>query len=188
MATAPKGLPQQKKKQTPEDRELLLKEAKQLLSCWLRIREFLLMAFQNDPITPEQEKTFLELKSETARSQRVVAQKIQEDLKFGSDKITDFLRQAISIAHLRSLPMNDKRLLVSVWHVGSVMLHRAVGALEFIAETNIEIKRSKGGPRGIKAIKSEAAGIAKKSKLPMIAGIIVIVAVIGGVVYFLMNM
>ncbi len=186
MATAAKSVGQEKKKQTPEDRELLLKETRALLNQWQRIREFLLLAFQNDPITREQEQTFLELKSDAAKSQRVVAGKIQEDLKFGSDKITDFLRQAISIAHLRSLPMADKRGLVAMWHVASVMLHRAVGALEFINEAHLEIKQQKGGARGIKAIKSEAADVRKKSKLPVILGVVAVVVVVA-IVYFILT-
>jgi len=188
MATAAKSLPQDKKKKTPEERELLLKETRALLNQWMRIREYLLLAFQNDPITREQEQAFLELKSETARSQRVVSSKIPEDLKFGSDKITDFLRQAISVAHLRGLPMADKRGLVSVWHVASVMLHRAVGALEYVIETQTEVRQSRSHLRGIKAIMSEAAGVRRKSNLPKIVlGAVVVVGALVGL-YFLFQM
>jgi len=186
MATAPTTL-KEKKKETPEDRELLLQEARALLNHWQQIREYLLLAFQNDPITREQEQKFLELKSETARCQRVVSGKIQEDLKFGSDKIADFLRQAISIAHLRSLPMADKRGLVSVWHVGSVMLHRAAGALEFINETHMVVKHEKHSARGIKAIKSEAAGYTEKSKLPIVLGVVAVIAVVAIVIFIITN-
>jgi len=185
MATAAKNLPQDKKKKTPEERDLLLKETRALLNHWMRIREYLLLAFQNDPITRDQEQVFLELKSDTARSQRVVSTKIPEDLKFGGDKITDFLRQAISVAHLRGLPMADKRGLVSVWHVASVMLHRAVGALEYVIETHTEVRQTRSGLRGIKAIKSEAAGRRKKSNLPKVAaGLVVVAAALVGL-YFL---
>ncbi len=187
MAQAGKA-PIQPKKATPQERELLLQEARTLLNHWTRIREYLLLAFQNDPISREQEQTFLELKSETAKAQRVVSGKIQEDLKFGSDKITDFLRQAISVAHLRGLPTADKRGLVAVWHTASIMLHRAAGALEFIHETGQVAKTTKGGVFGIKAIKAEAAGTQKKSIVPLVAGVVVVLAVIAGVVYFLMNM
>jgi len=185
MAQEGKALPKGKKKSGSGEREVLLQDARSLLSFWLRTREYLLMAFQSDPITREQEQAFLELKSETARSQRVVGGKMPEDLKFGSDKITDLLRQAISVAHLRGLPMADKRGLVSTWHVASVMLHRAVGALEFINETQQEVKRHRVGPRGIRAIKSEAAATIQKSKGPMIIGVIVIFAVAAALYYFL---
>jgi hypothetical protein len=180
-----KSLPKAKRKKAPEEREILLQDTRTLLNFWLRIREFLLLAFQNDPITREQEQAFLELKSETARCQRVVSGKMPEDLRFGSDKITDFLRQAIAVAHLRGLPMADKRGLVGNWHVASVMLHRAVGALEFINETQQEITQHRVGLRGIKAIKSEAAATIKKSKVPMIIGTIFVLAVVGALYYFL---
>lgn len=185
MAKAGKSLPE-KKKAKPEERELLLQETRTLLNRWSRIREFLLMAFQNDPIAREQEQAFLELKSETARSQRVVARKVPEDLKFGADKITDFLRQAISVGHLRGLPIADKRTLVGQWHLASVMLHRAVGALEYMNESQQQIVRHKrGGQRGIRAIKSDAAMVVKKSKLPVLIGIVVVIAVAVGLYFFL---
>ncbi|KPK71719.1 MAG: hypothetical protein AMJ84_05750 [Acidithiobacillales bacterium SM23_46] len=186
MAKAGKKLPQKKeKKQRPEDRELLLQEARTLLNHWTRIREYLLMAFQSDPIAREQEQSFLELKSQTARSQRVVAGKMPEDLQFGSDKITDLLRQSISISHLRGLPKADKTNLVGAWHLASVMLHRAVGALEYLKESQEVVRRKQSGLRGIRAIKSEAAMVTKKSKLPVIIGVALVLAVAAGLYYFL---
>jgi len=185
MAQEAKDAPKGKKQKPPTEREILLRDTRTLLNLWLRIRDFLLLAFQNDPIGREQEQSFLELKSETARCQRVVSGKMPEDLRFGADKITDFLRQAIAVAHLRGLPMADKRGLVGGWHVASVMLHRAVGALEFINETQQVVQQRKAGPRGIRFIKSQAAGTRKKSKLPMILGTLVVVAVVGAIFYFL---
>lgn len=185
MATATKSLPQAKKKASAEDREILFKAAKDLLTHWMRIRDFLLLSFQNDPITREQEQTFLELKSETARTQRVVGSKIPENLKFGADRITELLRQAISVAHLRGLPVADKMGLVGSWHFASVMLHRAVGALEYLAEGHAEVAGKKGGIRGIKAIKAEAAGGTKRSKTPLIiAAVVVVAGAIAAAVYF----
>lgn len=177
--------PPKQKKLTPEERAALTEACRALLGCWLKIRDFLFLAFQNTEIAREQEQSFLELKSETARSQRVVSGKIPEDLQFGSDKITDLLRQAISIAHLRGLPLSDKRGLVNSWHLASVMLHRAVGALEYIAETQKELASQKGRLRGIKAIKSEAAARGKRSKLPAIIGTLFVLAVVGAVAYYL---
>ena len=107
------------------------------------------------------------------------------DLQFGSDKITDFLRQAISVSHLRGLPLNDKRGLVGSWHVASVMLHRAVGALEFVTETQQKFVDKKKRLRGIKAIKAEAAAEAKKSIWPMVLGVILLAAVAAALWYFL---
>jgi len=185
MAKAGKTLPGKKKKQTREEREELLKEARELLKHWMRFRDYLLMGFQDTPITPEQEQAFLELKSRTARSQRVVAQKMPENLKFGEDKITDLLRQAISIAHIRGLPVADKRGLIGAWHVASVMLHRAVGALEYINETREEMREKKHRIGGVRAIKSEAAAVKKKSKVPMVIGALVVIAAAVGL-YFLL--
>jgi len=186
MAKAGKNLPKEKAKKTPQERELLLQETRTLLKDWLQIRDFLLLAFQNDPITREQEQAFLELKSDTARSQRVVSGKISEDLQFGADKITDFLRQAISVAHLRGLPLADKRGLVSVWHVASVMLHRAVGALEFIKETQVQVTHKKrGAPRGVRDIKFESAGQLKSDLLSKVAGVTFLAAVAAAMIYFL---
>lgn len=174
-----------KKKKGDEERELLLQETRNLLKHWTHIRDYLLMAFKNDEINRDQEQSFLETKSETARSQRVVSRKIPEDLQFGADKITDFLRQAISVSHLRGLPVPDKRGLVGSWHYASVMLHRAVGALEYVNEMQQDFVSAKKKMRGIRAIKSEAAATAKKSIVPAIIGVIVIAAVAGALWYFL---
>jgi hypothetical protein len=186
MAKKGKALPDKRKKQVPEERHQLLEDTRTLLKHWTRVRDFLLMAFQNEPIPREQEQAFLQLKSETARSQRVVSSKIPEELAFGSDKITDFLRQAISISHLRSLPLADKRGLVGAWHVASVMLHRAAGALEYINETQLEIKDKKKTLRGIHTIRSEASARNKRNPLPVILGIVLNVAVAVGLFLILL--
>jgi hypothetical protein len=181
-----------KKKKVPQEREDLLNAAKTLLKHWLHIRDFLLLAFQNDAITREQEQAFLELKSETARTQRGVSGKIPEDLQFGADKITDFLRQAISVAHLRSLPLADKRGLVSGWHVASVMLHRAVGALEFMIEVNESAialsKKKRKAPRGIRDIKTESAGPRQNNIVSITIGLIVLAAYVAGVGFVLFGL
>jgi hypothetical protein len=176
-----------RKKLTPEETEDLLGETRTLLQLWQQMRSFLLLAFQSEPIAREHEQKFLEFKSETARSQRVVSRKMPDDLQFGSDKITDFLRQAISVAHLRGLPLADKRGLVGTWHVASVMLHRAVGALEYISETKHQMEEQKSGLRGIRAIKSEAAATQKKSIVPVVVGVMVVAAV-AAALYFLLFM
>jgi hypothetical protein len=181
-----KGIVEKKKKKTtPEERQELLEETRTLLKQWTRIREFLLMAFASGEVTRDDEQAFLELKSATARSQRVVSRKIPEDLAFGADKITDFLRQAISVSHLKGLPLADKRGLVGEWHVASVMLHRAVGALEYLAETQQEFVSRKEQARGIKAIKTEAAGLSRKNIWPMLLGTLLVAGVAGGLIYVL---
>jgi len=186
MAKATKALPTAKKKPTPAEIQALLQDTRTLLTHWTRIRDFISLALGSEPITREHEQGFLELKSETARDQRVVAQKIPEDLRFGADKITDFLRQAISAAHLRGLPAADKRGLVSAWHVASVMLHRAVGALEYIGATQHIVKHKKAAAHGIWAIKQQAAGGRKRSKAPLIIGAVIIIAAAAAAAYFLL--
>lgn len=131
------------------------------MGLWLRTRQFFAKANTEEPITREDEQQFLEMKSEITKYQRTVTPKMPAKVGFGGERMTELLRQSISISHLRGLPKSDRTALLSTWHLVFILLTRAVGALKFIAEGYTPSQAAKGaGGSNISDLK-KAAG--KKS-------------------------
>jgi hypothetical protein len=101
------------KQKQPTQVELALNDAQALLDIWLRIKAYFVKAASEEEITAEDEKMFLDLKSEVQRLQRLLKNKMVADLTFGEDKMQELLRQSISIRHLRELPRMDRQLLIN---------------------------------------------------------------------------
>ena len=164
--------------------------AKNLLQIWIALKKFFLKANSNEPLTKDDERQFLEMKSEVAKIQRTLGQKLKDALYFGGDKLQNLLRQAISVSHLRNLPVTDKRILYKEWHVIFILVTRVVGALEFIQSGYIPSKRSMDHEHSIAHIKGmagsggERGGKSKKQNSTTV--IIVIIVLIGAAAaYFL---
>lgn len=179
------------KQKTPSAAELALNDARALLEIWLRIKAYFVKAASEEAITPEDERSFLELKSEVQRLQRLLKNKMIADLSFGEQKMQELLRQSITIQHLRELPRMDRQLLVNSWHDVFVHLARAVGALEFIAEGYKPPARQKaGGGPNISELKTgsgggDSKGKKKKKDAPPVGKIILVVVLLGAAVYIL---
>ena len=109
-------------------------ESRKMLDYWLQLKSYIILAFGRGQITPEAEQKFLALTTALQKQQRVISPAIPGDIDFGGDKMIEFLRTAISLDHLRSLPEPDKRTLYSAWHSVYILLTRAVGAMRFIAD------------------------------------------------------
>ncbi len=155
------------------------------LQKWLLFKRHFLKAFTQEPLTPEDEHEFLEIKSEVAKNSRLLTERLK-DIQFGGDKIGNILRQCISVDQLRSLPVPDRRGLYKEWHVIFVYLSQARGALEFISAgwepRVIEVKEG----MSIRDIKAGGKAEAKKKPIgKIIAIVVVLIAVAGGVYYFL---
>jgi hypothetical protein len=172
----------------PTPHEAALADAQTLLQLWLRAKAFLAKATTEEPITREEEQTFLETKSDISKMQRSIAQKLPPDVSFGADRMQEILRQSISISHLRNLPKTDKQSLASNWHYVFINLSRAMGALQLLAEGYTPPPRAAKAGTGIKDLKGAASQEAPKKKgMLKKPSTYVILAIIGGVVYFLMN-
>jgi hypothetical protein len=164
--------------------EAALQESQQLLNLWLQTKNYLAKSFTDTPVAPEEEKAFLETKSAVSQYTRLVSQKLPPDVKIGGERMQDMMRQAISINHLRGLPKADKQVLVATWHAAFINLARAVGCLQFISEGyQPQPKAVKGAPgvKGQVVKKKASADWGGRIK------IVIILAVIAGVVYYLMN-
>ncbi|MCX7626175.1 MAG: hypothetical protein N2Z21_08195 [Candidatus Sumerlaeaceae bacterium] len=170
--------------------ELALQDAQALLEIWLRIKAFFVKAASEEEITPEDERNFLDLKSEVQRLQRLLKNKMVAGLSFGEQRMQDLLKQSISIKHLRELPKMDRQLLVNSWHFVFVHLARAVGALQFIVEgyrPSAQAAKTGGGPN-ISELKGGAAGEGKgkkKERAPI--GKYILVIVLLGVAIFVVG-
>lgn len=177
-----------KQKEKPlSQAELVLQDAQALLEIWLRIKAYFVKAASEDPITPEDERVFLDLKSEVQRLQRLLKNRMIAGLDFGDQRMQELLRQSISIRHLRELPRADRALLVNSWHHVFIYVARTVGALQFIAEGyRPPEKAGKGGGANISELKGTAGGSDKKKKKkdgPPIAKIIIVIVLLGAAVY-----
>lgn len=165
--------------------ETALQESQQLLNLWLQTKGFLAKAFTDTPVGPAEEKAFLETKSAVSQHTRLVSQKLPPDVKIGGERMQELMRQAISISHLRSLPKADKQVLVANWHAAFINLARAVGCLQFIVEGYQPQPKSAKSAPGVKS------GTVVKKKASADWGgrikIVIILLVIAGVVYYLMN-
>jgi len=178
------------KEKVPTPAEAALKDAQTLLEIWLRIKAYFVKAASEDEIRSEDEKSFLELKSEVQRLQRILKNKMVAGLDFGEQRMQDLLRQSISIHHLRELPRTDRQLLVNSWHYCFIYLARVVGALQFIVEgyRPPETSAKAGAGLNISELKGGAAAEDTKKKKksgPPIGKIIVGIIVVGAAVYFL---
>jgi len=178
------------KQKQPTQVELALNDAQALLDIWLRIKAYFVKAASEEEITAEDEKMFLDLKSEVQRLQRLLKNKMVADLTFGEDKMQELLRQSISIRHLRELPRMDRQLLINSWHYVFVHLARAVGALQFINEGYRPPARAKAGSgANISELKGGAGGEKTKKKAkkdrPPVGKIILVVVLLGAAVYIL---
>jgi hypothetical protein len=180
------------KQAPPSPTVVALGEAQNLLQLWIKIRAFLAKALTDEPISPDDERHFLEAKSDTSRFQRTLGLKLPEYVNYGSDKIQEILRQSISISHLRGLPKADKQNLMASWHAVFVYLSQALGVLQFINEGYDPPPRQRKAGTGLKDLKGAAAGDSakkpqKKGFFSSPFGIVVILGIIGGIIYFVMN-
>jgi hypothetical protein len=180
------------KQASPPQTQVALDETKNLLQLWIKIRGFLVKATTDEPITPDDERMFLENKSDTSRYQRTLGMKLPEYVNYGSDKIQEILRQSISISHLRGLPKADRQNLLSNWHSVFIYLSQAMGVLQFINEGYEPPPRQRKAGTGLKDLKGAAAheGSKKPKKTPFLKtplGIVIVLGVIGAAIYFAMN-
>lgn len=160
--------------------EKALQEGQQLLTLWLQAKNALAKAFTDAPISPEEERQFLEVKSSVSQFTRLVSQKLPPDVKIGGERMQDLLRQAISIAHLRGLPQSDKQTLIANWHASFIQLARAVGCLQFITEGYQPQAKTAPGRSGV-VVKKKSADWGGRLK------IVIILAIIAGAIYWVMN-
>ncbi len=171
-----------------KDAETIVADLKKLHHRWINFRNFLQRAFTNEPISPELEQKFLEVKSHTTKNLRVLADRIdRSQFHYDPEKITNLLRQAISITHLRGLPLADKKNLVVLWHEAFIHLSQTLGAFLFISEGYVPRKRERKDTSvaGLKRAASEQGGKKKKGGKPVVA--VVLVLIIIGAIYFLLK-
>lgn len=173
----------------PTEVEEALQLSQQMLQMWIQLKRFFIKANATEPLTKDDERQFLEIKSETAKFQRGLSEKLKDNFAYGAEQIQNLLRQTISVSHMRNLPVNDRRSLFKEWHIIYIQLTRLVGGLEFAQQTGHVPSKTKrgGGEATISGLKSGARGVTKKKSLgstSIIAGVIVIGLALGAIYYF----
>jgi len=156
----------------------IVDDLKEINKQWIAIKKYLMKAFTKEPVTTEIEQQFLDTKSKTSKYLRVLAQKIDpHQFKYEPDKITGLLRQAISIVHLRGLPLADRKNLVVLWHEVFIRITQVLGAFEFIA-TGYQPMKKERKDTSIAALKKGASSGGKEEKEGSGKTIIIVVLVI----------
>lgn len=171
-----------KKQDAVENQQLL----NSIIQQWLAFKRFVLKAYSQEPITPEDEQEFLEVKSQINKVGRMLSDRLK-NLGYQGDKIGSMLRQCISVSQLRAMPVPERRGLYKEWHSISINLSQAQGMVDFIAQGwEPRIANTKSG-YSIADIKGRKDKGKKKGKAGMIVTVIIILAVVGGAAFVLMN-
>jgi len=140
----------------------ILEDIRKLNNLWNGFHNFLMMSFTSESITQEREHEFLDIKSQTSKYLRVLAQRIDaRQFKYEPEKMTTLLRQAISVVHLRGIPLADRKNLVVLWHEVSIRLNQVMGAFGFISE-GYQPKKKERKDTSIVGLKRAAGGEKKK--------------------------
>ena len=170
-----------------KEAEDILKSLQHLHELWISVRRYVYMSFGEEPISGDSEQKFLEVKSSTTKFLRTLAEKIDpHQFQYDPQKITAFLRQAISITHLRSLPEADRKTLLVLWHEVYIHLSQVVGAFVFIKDgyqPSKKVKRS----TSIASLKGRGGSKKKKKNYGKALVTIIMLAVAAGAIYWAMN-
>ena len=171
-----------------KDAEDILENLRELHELWINLRKFLLMGFTEGGISSQVEHNFLQVKSTTSKYLRILADKIDaHQFTYEPENITNLLRQAISVTHLRGLPVADRKNLMIIWHDVYVHLSQVLGAFVFIAEGYQPRKKEKKDT-SIAALKKSASSKAqKKEGVGKVIFIVILIVLIAGVVFYMMN-
>lgn len=105
-----------------------------MLTQWITFKEYLTLAFGDDPPTAEDDQAFLEIKSNIARAMRSLGEKLKDaKLDYGERAMREILNKCVSVGHIKALPMNDKRALLKDWHGAFIRLSRISGAVSLLS-------------------------------------------------------
>lgn len=154
------------------DAQERLKELQAMHKVWLQIRNLLMKANAHLPISNEDEKNFLGFTSEASKIQRILHNKIGERVNFGSERIVELLRKAVSLNQIRQLPEIDKKDIISNWHYIYILLTRTLGEYQFYVDN------PKSGGKEKVLSKKKKNILKNKLVLFIIAGIVIIVILI----------
>lgn len=115
---------------TPPEVDEYHETIKGILEVWMRIKLVFLKAFGDAEITPDQEKAFLNFKTEISRNYKRISDELPKGLQFDGDRMLESMKNVLSIQHLRDYSPKDRQALLSTWHNVYIKITRSLGALE----------------------------------------------------------
>lgn len=169
-----------------KEAEDILEDLTEIYNLWIKMKKFLLRSLSDSPLSGDTEQKFLNVKSQTSKYLRILAEKIDpHQFQYDPEKIQNILRQAISVTHLRGLPVSDRKNLLVLWHEVHVHLAQVLGAFKLISH-GYQPKKKVKKDSSIAALKKGASD--KKSKKKSGAGkavlIIVLLIIVGAAIFF----
>lgn len=162
----------------------VIEVANSVASLWMEFRKYLRKSFSPQEVQSEDEMRFLEVKSELARLQRFLAQKLPEGLQYGAKGITDTMASSISIGTLRDLPAADKKNLYDRWHESYINLQRLQGVLDVLHDGyTVHFAVAKARSTNVKESIAGAKGKKDNKKKVITVAVLLIVIAIAAVMY-----
>lgn len=147
------------------------------LEQWLAFRKYLLKAFSDEEIGPDDETDFLDIKSNVARNVRTMSERIKgyAGLDYGDKMIRELLNKCVSANTLRTLPEKDQSALLTEWHKVFIRLSRSVGALKFMSEGYVPPAPGTGkkGKKGKKKGGNKGVAIGVGAAVVVVVGVVV---------------
>ncbi len=174
----------------PTQADEILDAAEHVVGLWMEFRKFFRKAFTSDPITQAEEQTFLRIKSDMSRYQRILGQRVPAGFKYGHKRITDIMAKSISIAALREQPLQDKKNLYAQWHESYVALQNLLGVLDIMRE-GFPVKFETATVKKTGNVKADLASSSGKKKgggAGKALKAIIALAVIGAAAYYFLVM
>jgi hypothetical protein len=160
--------------------------ANSVAALWMDFRKYLRKGLRNQEILPEDEQRFLEVKSELARLQRFLGQKLPEGLLYGSKNIAEVMTSSISIGTVHDLPSADKRGLYERWHECYVAIQRLLGTLDVLRDgypAQFQIAKA----RSINVKESIGLVAAKKRSAKKMLGVALVIVAGAAAAYYVMS-
>lgn len=128
--------------------EELCEATDKVIAQWLEMRTTFRSSLDLEEVPADLEHQFLELKSQIARLQRFISQRLPENYRFGSSHMSDLMSQVVSLQAFREMPEQDKKNLYADWHESFIMLQQLRGVIDVMLEgfpvTFEAAKRSSG--------------------------------------------
>jgi hypothetical protein len=185
--TEPKKEKGKKRSKQEIKNDELMETAGKIAMHWSEFRKTIRRAFANQPVGANEEQHFLELKSNLARLQRIMAQRLPEGFRYGAKGMTELMAQAISISSLREMPTPDKKAIYGRWHQVHISLQHLLGMLDLLGEgypVKFEAAKAKSGnikeDIGLTGDNKKSGDAKKKAIL-----VVVLIAAAGAAVWYL---
>ncbi|MCD5401088.1 hypothetical protein LR013_00625 [candidate division NPL-UPA2 bacterium] len=102
---------------------------KEFIEEWVGFRDFLKDALRDKTLSAEEERKFLEIKSQVTRKYQALTQALEEDF-IPDEKLMDIVSHAVSLESMAGTSDLQFRKIENDWHLSYIHLNKLLGSLE----------------------------------------------------------